>query len=149
MRSARPLKPERAWGTRVGSGLHRGPGHSPLSKDDFVVRASEASSVRAMTRALWLVCVSIASSPLLVGCALMGDGSGGVESGLKDGISRAYGSVDSVSCASTEFEVNGTNLYDCSVRFADGQTQTFCGFRTNGVPGWNRGPCSESRLAQN
>lgn len=105
--------------------------------------------MRAITRTLLLVGVSLASPALLVGCALLGDDSGGVEDGLKDGLSRAYGSVDSVSCASTEFEVNGTKLYDCSVRFADGQTQTFCGFKAKGVPGWNRGPCSESGLAQN
>jgi hypothetical protein len=105
--------------------------------------------VKAITETLRLVCVSLASSLVLVGCALLGDESGGVESGLKDGISHAYGSVDSVSCASTEFEVNGTKLYDCSVRFADGQIQTFCGFKAQGVPGWNRGTCSYSPLAQN
>jgi hypothetical protein len=98
---------------------------------------------------LSLVGVSLASCLSLAGCALMRDDNGGVESGLKEGISRAYGSVDSVSCASTELEVNGTKLYDCAVRFADGQTQTFCGFKAKGVPGWSRGTCSESPLGQN
>ena len=88
------------------------------------------------------------ASFFLGGCALLGNGSGEVESGLKDGISRAYGSVESVRCASTDFDVNGTKLYDCSVRFVDGQTQTFCGFVAKGVPGWNRGTCRESPLAQ-
>jgi hypothetical protein len=88
------------------------------------------------------------ASVFLAGCALLGNGNGEVESGLKGGISRAYGSVESVRCASTDFEVNGTKLYDCSVRFVDGQTQPFCGFVAKGVPGWNRGACRESPLAQ-
>jgi hypothetical protein len=85
---------------------------------------------------------------LFSGCAVLGNDSGGVESGLKDGISRAYGPVDSVSCASTDYEANGTKLYDCSVSFTGGQTETFCGFKAQGVPGWNRGPCSETPLAR-
>lgn len=101
-----------------------------------------------MTRSLRFASFSLASCLLLGGCAGLGNDSGGVESGLKDGITRAYGPVESVSCASTDFEANGTKLYDCSVRFADGRTETFCGFEAQGVPGWNRGTCSESPLAR-
>jgi hypothetical protein len=86
---------------------------------------------------------------VLAGCAIFGDDSGDVESGLKDGLGRAYGPVDAIRCASSGFELNEIKLYDCTVRFADGGTQTFCGLRANGVPGWNEGPCSESKLAQN
>jgi hypothetical protein len=101
-----------------------------------------------VTRSLRFASFSLASCLLVGGCARLGNDSGGVESGLKDGITRAYGPVESVSCASTDFEANGTKLYDCSVRFADGRTETFCGFEAQGVPVWNRGTCSESPLAR-
>jgi hypothetical protein len=101
-----------------------------------------------MTRSLLVASFSLAGCLLLGGCAFRGNDSGRVENGLKDGITRAYGPVESVNCTSTEFEANGTRLYDCSVRFADGRTETFCGFKAQGVPGWNRGTCSESPLAR-
>jgi hypothetical protein len=83
-------------------------------------------------------------------CGGRGVESGDVESGLRSGLERAYGPVNTISChKNDEVQPHGDlTLYDCDVAFADGQQATLCGFLTEGVPGWNQGPCAESRLAQ-
>jgi hypothetical protein len=101
-----------------------------------------------MRSALILSVAVLNLAPAVSACGILGGGAEKVESGLKDGLSRAYGPVESVSCEHSNVDVAEIELFECSVRFADGRVEKFCGFRANGVPGWDRGRCLETRIGQ-
>lgn len=83
---------------------------------------------------------------LVTGCARTGDDKGKVEDRLRDGLSIAYGPVDSVNCKENdEAKVGNKTAYDCTVHFKSGAIRVFCAFlASEGLAAWNKGACRGS-----
>jgi hypothetical protein len=78
----------------------------------------------------------VAASLSLAGCGHGGGDGAKLEEGLKEPLSRAYGTVDWISCAKHGgAKVMGRlTAYDCTVTFVGGRRRAFCAALAKGVP---------------
>jgi hypothetical protein len=72
-----------------------------------------------------------------------GDDGGKLEKGLKEPLSRAYGPVDSISCAKHGGAkvLDRFTAYDCTVNFVGGRRRAFCAALAKGVPLFDDAAC--------
>jgi hypothetical protein len=106
-----------------------------------VARRDRFLSTIAGSRGARLALLAVSLS--LAGCGSGGDDGGKLEEGLKEPLSRAYGPVDSISCAKRGGGkvLDRFTAYDCTVNFVGGRRRAFCAALAKGVPLFDDAAC--------